>query len=127
MGDIGKYFNKSEFACPCCGICEIDMNLVYNLDNIREGLGTPLNINSACRCEKHNKEVGGVDDSAHLVKEGKECTGADIRIEGSTHRFKVLEQVYMTVINRVGVGNTLVHVDVDKTKPPMVMWVYGNK
>ena len=62
-----KYFKKSEFTCKCgCGLNNIDINLVKILDGIREHYNKPIIINSGSRCEKHNREVGGVADSKHL-------------------------------------------------------------
>lgn len=50
---------------------DIIKNIEYTisrLDEIREGYGKPIYVNSGYRCGKLNKEVGGVDDSKH--KEG---------------------------------------------------------
>ena len=67
-----KWFKEKEFACKCCGqlpplarenvkalVCEV-------LDPVREKLGMPIVVNSGYRCEKHNKDVGGVKNSQHL-------------------------------------------------------------
>lgn len=69
MGDLTKDFSRREFECnpkKCgCGYDRIDPRVVEMCQVIRDALGAPLKINSACRCEKHNKAVGGVDDSYH--------------------------------------------------------------
>ena len=74
-----EHFKKSEFACKCgCGFDEVDLNLVKLLEDIREHFGEkPLYISSGCRCAKHNKEVGGVQGSRHVL--GK---ASDIYIQG---------------------------------------------
>lgn len=74
-----EHFKKSEFACECgCGFDEVDLNLVKLLENIREHFGgKPLYISSGCRCAKHNKEVGGVQGSRHVL--GK---ASDIYVQG---------------------------------------------
>ena len=77
-----KWFKEKEFACKCCGqlpplarenvkalVCEV-------LDPVREKLGMPIVVNSGYRCEKHNKDVGGVRNSQHLRGEA-----ADIHCE----------------------------------------------
>ena len=33
--------------------------------SIRDALGVPVRVNSGCRCEKHNANVGGVKASKH--------------------------------------------------------------
>ena len=75
-----KYFKKQEFQCHCgCGMPpEARQNieaLVANvLDPVRDEYGKPIFVNSGYRCEKHNKAVGGVPRSQHMVGEA-----ADIR------------------------------------------------
>lgn len=62
-----KYFKRDEFACKCgCGFDTIDFELVCLLDKIREHFDQPVTINSACRCEAHNRAVGGEAGSQHL-------------------------------------------------------------
>ena len=39
---------------------------ISRLDEIREGYGKPIYINSGYRCPQLNKAVGGVEDSYHL-------------------------------------------------------------
>lgn len=63
-----KYFKKSEFSCKCgCGLNNIDLRLVKILDEIREHYNKPIIITSGCRCSKHNKAVGGVQGSRHVL------------------------------------------------------------
>ena len=40
---------------------------VYRMDEIREGYGKPININSWYRCKELNAEVGGAENSKHLT------------------------------------------------------------
>lgn len=44
------------------------------LDPVREAYGKPIYVNSGYRCEAHNRKVGGVPRSQHLVGQA-----ADIR------------------------------------------------
>lgn len=63
-----KYFKKSEFTCKCgCGTNNIDLKLVKILDEIRQHYGRACIITSGCRCSKHNKAVGGVQGSRHVL------------------------------------------------------------
>ena len=82
-----KYFKMKEFECRCgCTSAgsarampaEVKANIKALVDNVldplREAYGKPINVNSGFRCEKHNKEVGGVPNSQHVKGEA-----ADIR------------------------------------------------
>lgn len=73
-----KYFKYSEFTCHCgCGYNRVDIRLVKILDNIREHYGKAAIITSGVRCEKHNREVGGVEGSWHTKRKA-----ADFYING---------------------------------------------
>ena len=61
------YFTPEEFLCPCCGEGRASRLLVLWLDLLRRGWGGPLRVNSGYRCAAHNREVGGVPRSRHLV------------------------------------------------------------
>ena len=76
--DNVKYFRKEEFTCKCgCKMNNIDLRLIKILDEIREHFGQACIVTSGCRCSKHNKAVGGVQGSRHVL--GK---AADIYIKG---------------------------------------------
>lgn len=81
-----KYFKKSEFDCPCCGMNNVNLKLVKILDEIREYYyGQPMIIESGCRCVKHNSELkGSVPNSRHIS--GK---AADIKVK-NVDKSKVL-------------------------------------
>lgn len=65
--DSIKHFKKSEFTCKCgCGLNNIQLEVVKIADEVREHFGSPAIVTSGTRCEKHNKEVGGVSNSRHL-------------------------------------------------------------
>ncbi len=56
---ISKNFKRSEFACKCgCGFDTVDAALIIVLQSIRDQFGA-LVVNSDCRCDSHNKSVGG--------------------------------------------------------------------
>ena len=68
-----KNFRINEFRCHCgCQMpAEVEANieaLVSNvLDPVRKAYGKPIYVNSGYRCEKHNKAVGGVPKSQHML------------------------------------------------------------
>lgn len=62
-----KHFKKDEFTCKCgCGLNNIQLEVVKIADEVREHFRSPAIVTSGTRCEKHNKEVGGVSNSRHL-------------------------------------------------------------
>lgn len=64
------YFKVDEIACnDRCGYKTIKKQLLYNLYALRYHFNQPIYISSGCRCEKHNKRVGGAKTSRHFNKE----------------------------------------------------------
>lgn len=62
-----QYFKKDEFTCKCgCGLNNMNLKVVKIADEVRKYFGKPAIVTSGSRCEKHNKEVGGVSNSRHL-------------------------------------------------------------
>jgi len=70
-------FNLQEFACKHCGVVKLDAGLVKKLQELRDSIGKPITITSGYRCEFHNRNVGGVENSQHLL--GK---AADLVVSG---------------------------------------------
>ncbi|MBC7320690.1 DUF882 domain-containing protein [bacterium] len=62
---LTENFNLREFSCKCCGAVKIDSELVQRLQILRDRIKRPIIITSGYRCPKHNKEVGGNDNSYH--------------------------------------------------------------
>ena len=62
---ISENFNLREFACKCCGSVKIDSELVGKLQILRSRIQRPVIITSGYRCPRHNKEVGGTENSYH--------------------------------------------------------------
>lgn len=113
-----KWFKKSEFQCGChCGFDDIDLNLVDHLDYMRGTMGMSFQVNSGCRCEAYNAQVGGKGDSAHT--KGK---AADIAMNGTIMRFTFVSLALKRGIKRIGIYNTFCHVDVADDLPQYVMW-----
>ena len=110
---ISQHFSRKEFACKCgCGFSAVDIELLAVLENVREYFRQPVNINSACRCEKHNEEVGGKLGSFHL--KGMACDIAVVNVDaGLVHNF--LTKFYH---ERYGIGryNNFTHIDVRANK-----------
>lgn len=62
-----EFFQLKEFRCPCCKKGLVAVQLVYFLDELRRVWDGPIRVNSAWRCPRHNKDVGGAQSSRHLI------------------------------------------------------------
>jgi len=117
---MSRHFKDSELECKCgCGLNNFSDDTLTKFDIAREYAQVPFVINSACRCEKHNKEVGGKEDSSHVL--GK---ALDIKATDSRTRARVLYGLVMAGFNRIGIAKTFIHADDDDTKPSQVVWLY---
>jgi len=122
-----RHFTKEEFACKCgCGISNPKKSFVERLDRAREHAMIPFHVVSGSRCAEHNasRDVGGVDSSAHLASEDRESTAVDLGIWDSRTRFDIIDALRSAGFTRLGVAKTFVHVDMDLSKDPRVLWPY---
>ena len=106
-GDLSKHFSHREFVCKCCGEGGAHPDLIVKLEELRTALGNkPIKITSGYRCRKHNKEVGGEDESYHLFG-----MAADIKVEGVSPAEvgRVAKEVGFTFIK---VYDTYTHIDI---------------
>lgn len=82
---MSHYFNEEEFICKCgCNQLPangMDTNLYAVLDAIREQVGEPVFILSGYRCPQHNREVGGVPNSQHVLGTASDITTENITVE----------------------------------------------
>ncbi|MDR1975579.1 MAG: peptidase M15 [Campylobacteraceae bacterium] len=117
QGQITKHFNASEFTCRCgCGLNNISLLLVEKLERARVACGCKFIITSGCRCEKHNTKVGGVENSAHL-----KGYAVDIALPQIDRVVIIL--ALRKEFNRIGIGKTFIHVDIDPALP-IAEWRY---
>lgn len=109
-----KYFNQSE-------IDGLNTKLVEMLDLARGYSGVPFKLTSTIRSEEKNKEVGGVKDSSHT-----KGLAVDIACNNSSDRYKILTGLLKAGFTRLGISykKNFIHVDIDKSKPQMVIWGY---
>lgn len=116
-----KYFNYSEFDSPDVpGSGQMmDKDFLKLLDLAREKFDKPIRINSGFRSEQHNKKVGGTESSSHL-----KGLAVDIACKKSRDRFELIDIFLDLGINRIGIANNFIHIDVDPNKSPNVIWTY---
>ena len=116
---ITKNFRTDEFACPCCGMSEMDHDFVGELQYLREEFGSPMKITSGFRCKKHNKKVGGSENSSHLWG-----MASDVSVTNSLLRYRMIQCAQSVGIMRIGIANDFIHFDTDYAKTNPVIWTY---
>ena len=117
-------FSKSEFECKSGEEMPLDVLenvklLAIQLQKIRDYVGKPIRINSAYRSEAHNKAIGGVKTSEHIL--GK---AADITIDTFTpdEVVSIIENMLTNemlggfYIGGLGSYNTFTHIDIRDKK-----------
>ena len=118
---LTQNFNKSEFDCKCG--CEMPNEVLINvqklanqLQMLRDKVEVSIKINSSYRCPKHNKAIGGVLNSQHIL--GK---AADVVISGfkASKTFDLISELIDKgdmLQGGLGSYNTFTHYDIRKTK-----------
>ena len=114
-------FNKAEFDCKCG--CEMPKEVLINIQKLanqlqilRNKVGVSVKINSAYRCIKHNKSIGGVSNSQHVL--GK---ASDVVINGfkAAKTFDLISDLINDgdmLQGGLGAYNSFTHYDTRKTK-----------
>lgn len=116
-----RYFNYEEFDSPDIqGSGQMmDKKILEMLDEVRYLYGKPIVINSGYRTIRHNDKVGGKPSSSHL-----KGLAVDISATTSLQRGALLPILRMVGFNRIGIGKSFIHVDIDTDKVQNVTWVY---
>lgn len=119
-----KYFKLSEFDSPdeVGSGKKMDSKFLEKLDYARHNAGIPFKINSGYRTVEHNRNVGG--RSSALGSSHLKGLAADIQCLGSRQRAIIIKSLIEVGINRIGIGETFIHCDVDKRKDQDVIWLY---
>lgn len=110
---LTKNFKTTEFDCKCgkyCSTTLIDKALVNQLQMIRDHFDKPVLINSGYRCVRHNRNVGGANNSQHLY--GK---AADIVVKGVSPQ-TVAKYAETIGFKGIGTYRTFTHVDTRKKR-----------
>lgn len=109
-----QYFSRKEFACKCKKYCdgyptEMQRSIIELADRARTELKGAGIVSSGQRCSQHNRNVGGVSDSRHLI--GK---ALDLRIEGkSAQQTLAWAQEQLEVRYTYAIDKNFVHFDID--------------
>ena len=106
------FFKPYEFECKCgCGLNNINPYLAVKLDFARSYAGVPFVITSACRCEKHNKAVGGIKTSSHL-----KGLAVDIKVKSDKDRYLIMYGLLRSGFKRILIYKDFIHTDMDESK-----------
>lgn len=117
-----KYFKLSEFDSPDQAESGelMDKDFLIKLDYARHNAGIPFKITSGYRTKEWNLKVGGRVGSSHV-----KGLAADILCIGSRQRALIIQALISVGINRIGIGKTFIHCDVDNSKDQDVFWLYS--
>lgn len=109
---LSKHFDSSEFACRCgCDYkdfgAEVSQSLIKVLEKIRDACGgVPLEISSGVRCPRHNRDVGGVENSQHVFG-----TAADIICPEGMTPLELAMIAEDCGADGIGIYSDFVHID----------------
>jgi uncharacterized protein YcbK (DUF882 family) len=118
---INNWFKTKEFDCKCsnddCTEQKISVKLIKKLTEIREEVKSPMRINSAFRCTKHQESIRKSGVSTVVAKKSTHELGdaADISVSSLTAAQLVL--VAERRFKAIGVALNFVHVDLREDKP----------
>lgn len=114
-------FNKSEFVCKCG--CEMPeevfleiQKLACQLQHIRNFVRQPIKVTSAYRCKAHNKSIGGVSNSQHILGKAADIQVTDISSSEIYTTIDTLANNGHILQGGLGKYNTFTHYDIRKTK-----------
>jgi uncharacterized protein YcbK (DUF882 family) len=114
MGDLTKNFSKWEFKCKCgCGKDDINIELVNQLQKLRDNINKPIHINSGVRCLTHNRSIGSKDTSQHVKGNATDIVVTGLSIDELAEEVK---RIPMFFNGGIIIYNTFIHVDIRKYK-----------
>jgi len=106
------FFDKHEFACPCCDNSFVLRSFIAKLTNARFRSDVPFVINSGYRCLSYNTYIGSKPTSSHI-----RFVACDISTPNSLIRQKILFGLILAGFTRIGIYPSYIHVDSDPNKP----------
>lgn len=117
---LTKNFSKREFnskdgkRMPSEVLDNIKV-LAKQIQTIRDAIGAPLHINSAYRSPEHNKRIGGVKNSQHVLGKAADLSSRDISPDNLHAIIKSLIFEGKIINGGLGIYNGFVHYDIRST------------
>jgi hypothetical protein len=110
---INSYLHSNELDCHCarktCHYTLYNSEMAVAFYKLRGAFGKSLNINSAFRCQKHNKAIGGVAKSSHTTG-----NALDISLDGlDAKEVKRLKILAKKLFDYVKVYDTFFHLQIN--------------
>lgn len=103
-------------TCGCGGVAYITDQSLDKLQRLRDRLNTPLTLNSAARCEQHNKDEGGASRSRHISHMFNHSCAFDVVIPPGLTCDELVGEAEEVGFKGIGRYDTFVHVD-DRSFP----------
>jgi uncharacterized protein YcbK (DUF882 family) len=97
----------------------MDPLFLEKLQELRDTVARPMQINSGYRCEEHNESVGGHRKSRHLLGTGVDCSTLGW---SSSNLYLLVKTAQELGFKGIGVAKTYVHLDTRSGRAKM--WVY---
>ena len=114
------YFTNEEIICKCgCGYVNFITAFFTKINTVRGIVGSPLTVNSWCRCGPHNAFVGGSVTSSH-----PKGLAVDLDTPTAYIRYRILLAAGEINFRGVGIHNHFIHLDDDPDKAPNRFWIY---
>ena len=92
-----KYLKSTKCKCGC-ETDNVDPQLLMEFDAVIDKYfgQHEVVVSCVCRCQKHNKAVGGASKSWHLASKTKKCGAVDFNIKGfeASKVQKILDPVW---------------------------------
>ena len=121
-----KNFKIDEFKCKGnLKGCKCEMpedvykniqELAENLQIIRDELQEPIKINSAYRCENHNRKIGGTSKSQHVKGKAADIVVKNLTPDEVANALDNLQQGGFIKSGGLGRYDTFTHIDIRGTQ-----------
>jgi uncharacterized protein YcbK (DUF882 family) len=114
-------FYLKEFECHCG--CDMPRNVMENvfklsdtLQFLRNRTQNAIRINSAYRCESHNKSIGSNSTSQHVLGKAADITIGKMKPKATADLIERLMDEEVILQGGLGRYNTFTHIDIRGTK-----------
>jgi len=121
-----KNFKIDEFKCKGnLKGCKCEMpedvykniqELAENLQIIRDELQEPIKINSAYRCENHNRKIGGTSKSQHIKGKAADIVVKNLTPDEVANALDNLQKGGFIRSGGLGRYDTFTHIDIRGTQ-----------
>jgi uncharacterized protein YcbK (DUF882 family) len=107
-----REFRSKDGAKMPSDVLENIKELAFNLQVLRDFLGESIRVNSGWRSESHNKAIGGVKTSQHVLGKAADITVKDIDTDDLYLIIESLIKQGEMQEGGLGLYNSFVHYDI---------------